>query len=621
MNLGLAVTAACAWCAGGPFGAPADDRIYTLAGSRDVRLPVRAAEPEGARATEVELFSGLRVAAAPDGDVAVLEGEEARVRRLGRDGRVHTVAGRFPRGSRHRRPADDFEFPDGVPAAGRYLGSVVDVEAIGGGEFLILVSGPCKVRRVAPDGTVRSIAGTGRCAHYGDGGPASRAGLGYGRALARAPDGTLYVAEARRVRRIGPGGTVTTVAGTGMHGFAGDGGPARRARFRSIGGIDVSPDGTLLIADTSNHRIRRVSRTGRIDTVAGSARGFRGDGGPAVRARLDRPAAVAALPRGELAIADTENHRIRLVDRSGRIHTLAGSGVPGGRGDGGPALRAWMREPTDLDAAPNGDLVVGEPLNRVVRLIDRGRGTALAVAIVEGRVRAAEGRVSVTFALTRRASVVASIVGTRHRERTTGHSGRNRVSLPAVLPRGEYRVRLVARSGASEAAASVRLGVGSPAGALDELRGSFGAVRLGGPERAVSRSGGGVFEGPPWFEPDDPLAPPYRSVVTRPRTGARYVSLRTRGATYIAYERKVRAFLIRGEVRTSADVATGDPLDVARAEYGPNLRCGARAAGPYDIEPACAGRLAPNRHIWFAGDPIRAIGLGLRAFEWPPRAH
>ena len=138
-------------------------------------------------------------------------------------------------------------------------------------------------------------------------------------------------------------GTITTIAGSGPRGFSGDGGPATAARLNSPADVAVDGSGNLYIADTGNDRIRKVDTSGTITTIAGSgASGFSGDGGPATAARLNSPADVAVDGSGNLYIADTGNDRIRKVDTSGTITTIAGSGASGFSGDGGPATAARL---------------------------------------------------------------------------------------------------------------------------------------------------------------------------------------------------------------------------------------------------------------------------------------
>ena len=196
-----------------------------------------------------------------------------------------------------------------------------------------------RIRRVTPDGTITTIAGDGIPSFLGDGGPATDANLQYPTGVTPDHDGNLFIADAgnHRIRRIDPDGTITTVAGTGAAGFAGDGGPATDARLHKPTGVAVSRKGELFIADEYNHRIRRVGTHGRISTVAGATEfpphydgfvpgDYGGDGGPATEAFLNFPTEVLLDGDQNLLIADSSNHRVRSVDRDGIITTIAGGG-------------------------------------------------------------------------------------------------------------------------------------------------------------------------------------------------------------------------------------------------------------------------------------------------------
>ena len=190
-----------------------------------------------------------------------------------------------------------------------------------------------------PDGTITTIAGNGIPSFLGDGGPATEANLQYPTGVALDHDGNLFIADAanHRIRRIDQDGTITTVAGTGAAGFAGDGGPATEARLHKPTGVAVSRRGELFIADEYNHRIRRVGPHGRISTVAGATElptnydgfwpgSYAGDGGPATEAFLNFPTEVLLDGKQHLLIADSSNGRVRSVDHDGIITTIAGGG-------------------------------------------------------------------------------------------------------------------------------------------------------------------------------------------------------------------------------------------------------------------------------------------------------
>ena len=192
----------------------------------------------------------------------------------------------------------------------------------------------------AAPGDIFTFAGTGAAGFGGDGGPATSAALRQPTAVAWLGDGSVLVADYanHRIRRITPSGQITTVAGTGTAGYSGDGGPATSARLNWPLDVEPTSDGGFLIADLGNKRVRRVSPAGIITTVAGTgAAGTSGDGGPASSAPLDAPTGVSVTTDGGFLVADAATHRVRRVSPGGTITRVAGNGEPGGAGDGGYA--------------------------------------------------------------------------------------------------------------------------------------------------------------------------------------------------------------------------------------------------------------------------------------------
>ena len=227
------------------------------------------------------------------------------------------------------------------------------------------------VRRVTSDGTITTIAGTGETGYSGDGGPATAAQLFLAHGVAQLPDGSMLVADAgnNRIRRIADG-IITTVAGTGERGFSGDGGPAIAAKIDNPRGIAVLLGGGFLIPDTDNHRVRRVDANGTITTVAGTGTpGFSGDGGAAVDAQLRRPFGVAPTADGGFLVVDVGNQRIRRVSRAGAIATVAGTGVNGFSGDAGPATSAELDSPHNVAVLPDGGFLIADTFNHRVRRV------------------------------------------------------------------------------------------------------------------------------------------------------------------------------------------------------------------------------------------------------------
>ena len=189
--------------------------------------------------------------------------------------------------------------------------------------------------------------------------------------------GHLFIADTfnQRVRKMDLFGGITTVAGTGVRGFSGDGGPATDAVLGNPSGVFVDGAGSIWIADQDNHRIRKVDTTGKMTTVAGNGhKGFDGDGGPATEAKLADPRGVFVDTDGVLWIADRSNHRIRRVDPSGVIETVAGTGLSGFSGDGGPATEAQLRIPSRVFKDMFGNLLIVDRGNNRIRRVDPSGG-------------------------------------------------------------------------------------------------------------------------------------------------------------------------------------------------------------------------------------------------------
>ena len=248
---------------------------------------------------------------------------------------ITTIAGTPPR-------APD---GDGGPAIEANLNWPGGVAVDGAGNVYIADRGNDRIRRVDGAGIITTIAGTGESGSSADGGPAIEANLNWPAGVAVDGAGNVYIADRGndRIRRVDGAGVITTIAGTGVRGFSGDGGPAVEAKLDGPSGIAVDGAGNVYIADRGNDRIRRVDGAGVITTIAGTGvRGFSGDGGPAVEAKLDGPSGIAVDGAGNVYIADYNNHRVRRVDGAGIITTIAGTGVRGFSGDGGPAVEAEL---------------------------------------------------------------------------------------------------------------------------------------------------------------------------------------------------------------------------------------------------------------------------------------
>ncbi|MFE6993939.1 NHL domain-containing protein [Streptomyces pharetrae] len=229
-----------------------------------------------------------------------------------------------------------------------------------------------QVRKVTTDGRIRTVAGTGTAGFGGDQGPALSAQLDGPREVAVDRAGNLYIADSEnhRIRKVTADGQIGTVAGTGTAGFSGDDGPSVAAELNCPYGIAVDSTGNLYIADTDNHRIRQITPDGKIRTVAGTGTpGFSGDGGAATAAQLNTPYGVAVDGAGNLYITDAENHRVRRVAGDGTISTVAGTGTDGFSGDGGPATSAQLNYPFGLAVDCVGALYIADYVNNRIRKV------------------------------------------------------------------------------------------------------------------------------------------------------------------------------------------------------------------------------------------------------------
>lgn len=251
--------------------------------------------------------------------------------------------------------------------------------------FFVELSGG-RVRKIGSDGILRTIAGTGRKEFGGDGGPAIKAEFNGMHSLTTARNGDVIVADTwnNRVRRIDTRtGTIKTIAGTGHKGFSGDGGPATAAEFGGIYCVSLDPTrDTLYLTDLDNRRIRTLDlTTGIVTTLAGNGRkGVPVDGGDARSSPLIDPRAAAADDKGNVYILERSGHTLRVVDRSGRIRTVAGTGEQGSSGDGGAALKAKLNGPKHLCIDPNGNVLIADTENHRIRVYRPSDGTIWNVA-------------------------------------------------------------------------------------------------------------------------------------------------------------------------------------------------------------------------------------------------
>ena len=261
---------------------------------------------------------------------------------------------------------------DGEPATAAQFLLPGAVAADGSGNIFVVDTESHRVRRIAVDGTISTVAGTGAPGFSGDGGPAEAAHLCYPHAVAVDTTGNLFIADTlnNRIRKVSTAGVISTVAGDGSAGFSGDGGSATGAKLAFPFAIAVDQANGLLIADTFNHRVRRVGSDGTITTVAGTGTaGIAGDGSLAVAAQLSLPGALATDTSGAFFLTGLSDSRVRKVDPSGIITTIAGSNAPGYGGDGNAGRAALLSFPRGLAANSAGELYIADTYNNAIRKV------------------------------------------------------------------------------------------------------------------------------------------------------------------------------------------------------------------------------------------------------------
>ncbi|MEU5425688.1 NHL repeat-containing protein [Streptomyces olivoreticuli] len=229
-----------------------------------------------------------------------------------------------------------------------------------------------RVRKVSPSGIITTVAGNGEAGYMSDGGPAVATRLNAPVDVVIDDAGNLYIADLynHRVRKVTPSGIITTVAGNGQAGYVSDGGPAIATPLHHPHGVGLDREGNLYISEWSGHRVRRVNRSGIITTVAGNGTaGYVSDGGPAIATRLYCPDGLTFDREGNLYIADVGNHRVRKVTPSGIITTFAGNGTAGYISDGGPAVTTRLSSPRRVTLDEGGNLYISDQDNHRIRRV------------------------------------------------------------------------------------------------------------------------------------------------------------------------------------------------------------------------------------------------------------
>jgi sugar lactone lactonase YvrE len=351
--------------------------ITTIAGDgfKDDTGSGRFAGDDG-QATSASFNGSRGIAVDGSGNLYVADYRNHRIRKVSPTGIITTVAGALAGFS-----------GDGGPATSAALLFPLHVCLDGSGNLYIADSGNNRIRMVDASGMITTVAGNGTEISAGDGGQATAASLHSPNSVFVDGSGNLYITEfSFRVRKVDANGTITTVAGDGFKNdngsgrFTGDGGQATAASLYYPGGVFMDGSGNLYISDSGNHRIRKVDASGMITTVAGNGTAaFAGDGGSATAAGL-APVGIFIDESGNLYIADRGNNRIRKVDASGMITTVAGNGTQGFSGDGGPATAASFNSPVSVFIDGAGNLYISDGGNYRIRKVTWESPTAVGLA-------------------------------------------------------------------------------------------------------------------------------------------------------------------------------------------------------------------------------------------------
>jgi sugar lactone lactonase YvrE len=340
---------------------------------------------DGQPAISSEMTIPYNIATDATGNVYLADILNNRVRKIDAvSGLMTTVAGTGYAGY------DDSFGGDGGPATAALINNPSAVAIDNAGNIYVADNTNGRIRKVNAAGIISTIAGNGGPTYNGDNGPAVLAALESPVGVAVDNAGNVFVADQQnsRIRKIDAAGIIHTVAGTGTSGFSGDGGAAIYARINAPNDVAVDLEGNLYIADFNNHRIRKVDTAGIITTIAGTgAAGPAGDGGAATDASLNYPAGVKVDASGNVYIADYENNKVRVVNTAGIITTVAGTGVRGFSGDGGLASAAKLYWPTGVALDASNQLFIADAKNYRIRKVSTpesvgsvaGKGNGLRV--------------------------------------------------------------------------------------------------------------------------------------------------------------------------------------------------------------------------------------------------
>lgn len=321
----------------------------------------------GGAATSAQLAGPYGVAVDATGNVYIADFVNHQIRKVNTSGIISTFAG---------QPALGFS-GDGGAATSAQLNYPMGVAADAAGNIYIADNGNNRIRKVNTSGIISTFAGTGVGGFSGDGAAANLAQINAPTGVATDAAGNVYIVDANndRIRKVNTSGIISTIAGTGVGGFSGDGAAATLAQLNNPSGVTVDAAGNIYIADMTNQRIRKINTSGIISTYAGvGTAGFSGDGGLATSAQINYPRGLAIDALGNVYIADATNHRIRVINTSSIISTAAGTGTLGYSGDGGLATSAQINYPRGVAFDAAGNVYIADSDNNRIRKITSTTG-------------------------------------------------------------------------------------------------------------------------------------------------------------------------------------------------------------------------------------------------------